>query len=122
MYRMFCKSYRNYMKVNRYETQSCREESHDFRAAITRPIGVLADAALYAGIRKDRNDLLWEVGNLVHAIRQGQERFPSFRAFSWELYGYGFDAEPHDGFPEDVLEEQLKLVDLLLSCHYWQVA
>ncbi|GAU76034.1 hypothetical protein F3D3_0630 [Fusibacter sp. 3D3] len=37
---------------------------------------------------------------------------------SWELWGYGFDGEYHN-VNEDVLEEQLKIIDLLLGTQYW---
>ncbi len=139
MYRMFCMSYLNYMKVNQYEAhqygmhpgsnsssqdtpnrgQHCMEPYRWFRLEITRPIGVLADFTLYSEIRNGGGELFLEVSNLIFAIQHSQDVFPSFRAFSWELRGYGFDAEQHDGFPAEVIEEQLKLIDLLLSCHYW---
>lgn len=45
-------------------------------------------------------------------------KYPAFKVFSWELWGYGFDGKYYD-VDEKELEEQLRLIDLLLSTQYW---
>jgi len=113
MYKMFCRNFQNYLQVNQYH-----EGDQCFRSRITRPIRVLADIQTYQELHKNKELLLREVDSIVHAISRRQDEFPSFKAFSWELYGYGFDSEKGDAVSEENLYEQLKLIDLLLSCHY----
>lgn len=59
-----------------------------------------------------------KVATLLWAINNSSDCFPSFKAFSWELWGYGFDGQQYI-VDKAELEEQLRLVDLLLSTQYW---
>jgi hypothetical protein len=117
MYRMFCLSVNNYLEVNDYSIQN-----QDFRSKITESIKILADIDMYNKLKESKLPIIEEVENLVFQIGQKKDIFPSFNAFSWELEGYGFDKKQSENINEDVIFEQLKLIDLLLSCHYWSVA
>lgn len=114
MYRLFCNNLRNYLDKYIYVGTA-----NDPRLKITEPINVIADPDLYRKFKSLAPPLYTEANNLIYEIGNNIDRFPAFKAFSWELWGYGFDKAKSENCSSDKVEEQLKLVDLLLSCHYW---
>ena len=89
----------------------------EFRLRIIKPLVLLASPEQYKSAEKQA-PLVMETENIIYQIQQKQQFYYSFKAFSWELWGYGFDAVSNELFPYQVVEEQLKLIHLLLSGHY----
>jgi hypothetical protein len=50
-----------------------------------------------------------KLSRIIWAINQNADKYPTFRTFSWELWGYGFDGKYYD-VDEKELEEQLRLI------------
>jgi hypothetical protein len=117
MYNLFCRNLANYHKLNDLDNFA---DSH--RLSITKPLILMSNIELY-NEEKSLNSIHYrEVENLIYEIEQQIRCFPSFKAFSWELWGYGFDKKCHPEFSQNIVFEQLTLIDLLLSCHYWIAA
>jgi len=117
MYKMFCSSFMNYMKMNNYNNND-----NSFRNRMTNPIKVLADIDLYREYKNEGYDIIHEVANLVYIITEKQHIYQNFKAFSWELDGYGFEKSYSNKYDLAMINEQCKLIDLLLSCHFWGAA
>ena len=81
----------------------------------------LADIKSYLN-SKQRNNLYYKkVSNLIYNISQFSRVYPSIDKFIWELWAYGFDIEasPESEIKTDNLKEAAKLIDLLMSTHYF---
>lgn len=127
---MFCASLDNYIKINNYNAIitdmgnniagiDFPDGNTPFRLKIITPVMLMANVKLYNELKNKNPALVKEVENLIYYIDVMKNKYHNFKAFAWELEGYGFEKVPDNSFPAEVVEEQLKLVDLLLSCHYW---
>lgn len=114
MYRIFCESVKNFFIINREG-----EEKNEFRLRIAQPIKGFADKELYNKWKREDKQKFQEVSNLVYEINENKGKFHSFETFSRDLWGYGYEAIKSNNFPKDIIREQLKLIDLLLSMQYW---
>lgn len=117
MYKLFCKNLKIFIDINKNG-----DFTNEFRLKITRPLIVMADLDLYNNSRSNCTSIYKEICNLVFEIESNSNTYPSFKAFSWELWGYDLDNKSYCVFPKEIVSEQLKLIDLLLSCHYWVTA
>jgi hypothetical protein len=113
MYKIFEQNLNNYYKVN-----ECGNPD-EYRLRIAQVLRGLADKNLYDKWKKERPDLYEEVNNLVYEIQQNQSRFHPFEAFSYDLWGLEYNAVRSDKFSKEEIEEQLKLINLLLGTQYW---
>lgn len=116
MYKLFCNNVKNYLYINDYPQSASTPRMKNMEPIIT-----MTDPKQYSTLISKNPELYAEVNNLIYEIGNNTATYVSFKAFSWELWGYGFDMEISDVFPKAIVKEQLKLVDLLLSCHYWIV-
>ena len=78
----------------------------------------LKDISQFRKLKNTDEEYYNELANIIWNINENANRYPSFKVLSWELWGYGFDGEPHNANKEK-LEEQLRMIDLLLSTQYW---
>ncbi|WP_069649760.1 hypothetical protein [Caloranaerobacter ferrireducens] len=110
MYRLYCQNLKNYLEINK------AGNFNEFRLRITRPLLFLADVEKYKKLKKE--DVLYkEVNNLVYEINKN--KYIRFDTFSWELWALDFRSEKDDSFPKEIVDEQLKLINLLLGIQYW---
>jgi hypothetical protein len=115
MYSRFVKNFHNYMSLNKID-----ENFTDYRLSITKPIFGIADIKTLEFWKLNDPKLYEEAAHLLYEISKRKDRIHAFKAFSWELWGYGFDVAELELPLTDRLEEQLKLIELLLGTHYWQ--
>lgn len=114
MYRIFCESVKNFFAINKEG-----EQKNEYRLKIAQPIKALADKSLYFHWKKNEPLKYDEVNNLVYEIDKNKDRLHSFKTFSWDLWGHGYESMPSEEFDEETVREQLKLINLLLSRQYW---
>lgn len=114
MYRIFKQNLNNYFILNKDGDQE-----KEFRLKIVQVFKGIAYKELYEKWAVENRDMYEEVNNLVYEIRKNSDRFRTFESFSWDLWGYDYKAEKSNKFPEDIVEEQLKLINLLLGTQYW---
>ncbi|MGV8145764.1 MAG: hypothetical protein ACLKAK_03660 [Alkaliphilus sp.] len=113
MYKQFCKNVIRFLEINNED---------NYRSKIARELLALSDVEKYKEWRKYDLIKYKEVSLLVHNLGLYKNMFPSLKNFLYELWGYGFDAANLDEIKEESANEMLekaKLVDLLLSTHYW---
>lgn len=112
MYRLYCQNLKNYLEINK------TGDFNEFRLKITRPLLILADVEKYKKLKKEDASYK-EVNNLVYEINKNKDKYPRLSTFSWELWALDFKSEKDDLFPREIVDEQLKLVNLLLGTQYW---
>jgi len=108
MYKQFCKNYKNYVMLNRAGI-----DKNEYRLKIARSIEGLANVELYKRWKQNNDPRCSEVEGIVYEINKRND-IHSFHAFSWELAGYGFEARRSDTADKEELDEQIKLIELLL--------
>jgi hypothetical protein len=94
------------------------EPDDDQRLKLVKMLEPLRDVALFRQLRTMDPEHYKEIEHLIWALGRHVDRYPAFKAFSWELWAYGFDGQRHDEVDEGI-DEQLRLIDLLLSTQYW---
>jgi len=114
MYRIFAQNLNNYFLINKYG-----DSNKEFRLKIAQVLRGMADKTLYEEWAANDIEKYYEINNLVYEIQNNKKRFHTFESFAWDLWGYGYKAEKSNSFASEVVEEQLKLIDLLLGTQYW---
>jgi|LGOV01.1.fsa_nt_gb hypothetical protein len=114
MYRQFVKNIENYLLINYTEN-----EISNYRYEIVKSFNPLTDINIFKKLEKTNIDEYNEISNLIWKLKENIQKYPSFKVLSWELWGYGFDGEKHDIIDQEKFNEQLKIIDLLLSTTYW---
>ena len=99
MYRIFCESYKNFIK-------SFNENS--IRLEIAEPLELITDINRYK-----------KVCDLIYFMQENISRFPRFKAFLWTLSSRNIDAKKYDISKTEELEEQSKLINSFLKLAYW---
>ncbi|WP_026895219.1 hypothetical protein [Clostridiisalibacter paucivorans] len=113
MYKQFCKNFENFLKINK---------SQGYRYKIANEIKVLTDVDTYLKLKEKKHNKYKEISNFIFEVSQYKNQYPDIDKFIWELWGYGFDIEKYDGLNTKLnnkIDEKVKLIDLLLSTHYW---
>jgi len=113
MYKNFCRNLKNYIEINK---NSSKEE---FRIKIIEPFKVLADIDLYHEIKGENSPRIQEVNNLVYQINKEKDKYHPFKQFSEDLWLCGFDSEKSEAIDKSKIDEQLKILKLLLGTQYW---
>ncbi len=115
MYKQFCKNLYNFIDINQ-----CKEES--YRIKIAKDLIDLTNIDTYNKLKEQNHYNYKRISNFIYKLSEYNDKYPSLENFLWELWGYGFDAKKFkeiDSEPEDLIKEKAKLIDLLLSTHYW---
>jgi len=112
MYNQFVKNMEWFLELNK------GADGHDYRYKLVKRLKPLTDINEFNRLRYHDINYYNELENLIWAIGHETEKYPSFKALSWELYGYGFDGKQNHSENKS-LSEQLQIIDLLLGTQYW---
>ena len=110
MYRIFCESYKNFLKT-------FTEES--YRLNIAKPFELIVDIEKFEKEKKIDSDLYKKLCNLLSYMKKNTNKFPKFKAFLWTLKSRNITAEEYDIETNEELEEQAKLINSFLKLAYW---
>ena len=115
MYKQFCKNLKHFIQVNQIEQPNIRLQ-------LAKEILFLTDADDYIKHKRNNTIRYKEIKNFINGLQQYQHQFPALKKFLWELWAYGFDIEEAEDVAEDspeIMIEKVKLIDVLLSTHYF---
>lgn len=112
MYRLYCQNLKKYLEINK------AGNFNEFRLKITSPLLILANVEKYKKLKKE-DTLYKEVNNLVYEINKNKDKYPRLSTFSYELWALDFRSEKDDSISDEIVNEQLKLINLLLGTQYW---
>ncbi len=115
MYRIFCKSYNNYL------FQYTKDKFHDeYRFKIAKSLKLLTNPKEYK-VNKENNSLDYQkVNDLLFYMNQHINEFPKFKAFLWTLESRGMKGKYFGVTQEEDLREQIKLINMFLNLLYWE--
>ncbi|MEA4846856.1 MAG: hypothetical protein VB106_06440 [Clostridiaceae bacterium] len=114
MYRIFCESLKKYMKE--FEEAGAVNE---YRYLTAFPLKLIADLELY-NTEKAKDSMLYkQVRDLLYYMGNNINEYPRFEAFLWTLESRGMTAELYGIASQEDLEEQAKLVNMILNLVYW---
>jgi len=117
MYKQFCKNLINFIAINSSEnTQS------NLRLKIAMEILPLTVVSNYLRHKETDEAQYTKLGNFIFELSKYKQNYPSLEKFLWELWAYGFDSIPYmenQSCVDEFFEEKVKLIDLMLSTHYF---
>ena len=115
MYNQFCKNLNYYMNI------VSDSDGNSARKQIAEVVLPLADLESYMNSKQKSGLYHKKVSGLIYNISQFSGAYPSIDKLIWELWAYGFDIEayPKSEIEADNLKEAVKLIDLLMSTHYF---
>ena len=110
MYRIFCESYKNFLKTF---------EDENYRLKIAKPFELIVNIERFEEEKELQSDLYKRLCHLLTYMQKNIERFPKFKAFLWTLNSRNIVAEKFDEEKSEELEEQAKLINSFLKLAYW---
>lgn len=114
MYRIFCEGFNNYIKE--FEQSGAVDEN---RYLIALPLKLITDLELYKAEKAKHSLRYRQLKDLLYYMENNIEKYPKFKAFLWTLEPRGITAEYYGVESREELEEQSKLVSLILNLAYW---
>lgn len=113
MYSHFCRNLENYFRIH------ADSNPDEYRLKIAQVLRGIPDIKLYNHWKLYDFDMYEELNNLIFEIGENLD-IHGYETFSRDLYYMDFVAEKSDKYSADreKIEEQLKLVDLLLGHQY----
>ena len=110
MYRIFCESYRNFVK-------SFNEENARLR--ISKPLELIVDVNKYKEEEEKESEMYKKVCDLIYFMENNINKFPKLKAFLWTLESRNMKSKKYNISNTEELEEQVKLVNSFLKLAYW---
>jgi hypothetical protein len=102
-----------FLKLNKPE-----EDTSNYRFDLVKELEAIKSVESFNALKDKDLKRFQKLSTIIWALKINVDKYPAFRIFSWELWGYGFDGAYYE-VDEEELEEQLRLIDLLLSTQYW---
>ena len=110
MYRIFCESYKNYIKLF---------DKNSYRHQIANDFELLTDVGKYEEEKSKQSQQYKRISDLMNYIKENIERFPRLKAFLWTLQSRNIDAKKFNVANKEDLEEQTKLINSFIKLAYW---
>ena len=110
MYRIFCESYKNYIKLF---------DENSYRLQIANDFELLTDVGKYEEEKSKQSQQYKRISDLINYIKENIKRFPRLKAFLWTLQARNIDAKKFNVAKKEDLEEQTKLINSFIKLAYW---
>ena len=110
MYRIFCESYKNYIKLF---------DKNSYRLQIANDFELLTDVEKYEEEKSKQSQQYKRISDLINYIKENIKRFPRLKAFLWTLQARNIDAKKFNVAKKEDLEEQTKLINSFIKLAYW---
>ena len=110
MYRIFCESYKNYIKLF---------DKNSYRLQIANDFELLTDVGKYEEEKSKQSQQYKKISDLINYIKENIKRFPRLKAFLWTLQARNIDAKKFNVANKEDLEEQTKLINSFIKLAYW---
>lgn len=90
----------------------------DFRSKISLVFFALIDKATYDAWRLQDPNKYIEASNLIYQIGRNTDNNPLFETLAWDFWACDFEAAESKNYDAEVLEEQLKIINLCVRGQY----
>ena len=114
MYRIFGRNLNNFFRLTNDGNPDL-----EYRLRIAKVLIGLADYALYKSWENENPETYDEINNLIYEIERNADQYHAFKTFASDLWGYGYYAIKDNRFSPEIVEEQLKIINLCLGTQYW---
>ncbi|MHB1394167.1 MAG: hypothetical protein ACYCYE_14070 [Clostridia bacterium] len=114
MYRIFCESLKNYTKE--FEHAGTVDE---YRYLIALPLKLIIDLEMYKTEQAKESILYRQVRDILWFMTNNTNKYPKFEAFLWTFEARRITAKYYGVVSQEDLEEQAKLVNMILNLAYW---
>lgn len=111
MYKVLTRNLKSFFKINSLNADTYRLKMSEIL------IGFM-DINLYEKWKLEDRDKYDEINNLVFEIQNNTHRYHTFKTLSSDLWGYGYNCKSHKRFSKDIVDEQLKLINMCLKNQY----
>lgn len=116
MYRVFCESYKNYLKTY------IEGNGEEYRGMIAKPLALIADVERYFTEKGNESEIFKQLSDLLFYLERNTEQYPCFKAFLWTIESKGMVGSYYGIVSTEDLNEQAKLVQMFLKLMYWDEA
>lgn len=110
MYRIFCESYRNFIKSF---------DKDNSRLKISEPLELIVDIDKYKQEEKKQSELYKKLCDLICFIKENIEKYPKLKVFLWTIESRNIKGKKYNVSNLNELEEQTKLINSFLKLAYW---
>ena len=110
MYRIFCESYKNYIKTF---------DKNSYRLKISNDFELLTDVGKYEEEKSKQSQRYKKISDLINYINENLQKFPRLKAFLWTLESRNIEIKKFNVSKEEDLEEQAKLINSFIKLSYW---
>ena len=110
MYRIFCESYENFIKMY---------DEENYILNIAKPFELIVNTKKYEKEKELESELYKKLCDLLSYMEKNIKRFPKFKAFLWTLNSRNIKSKECNIETKEDLEEQAKLVNSFLKLAYW---
>lgn len=112
IYKALSRNLNNFFKINKDLGEN------NYRLNIAEVLAGLVDINLYEKWKLEDKKKYEELNNIIFQINNNTDRYYTFDTLASDLWGYGYEAEQSDDFSLDIIEDQLKLINLCLRGQY----
>lgn len=103
----------------KYYLSTVESDKSSYRYKIGVPIELMGDYDAYIKGKENSDERYYLLSDLLQYLSKNIDRYPRLKAFLWNLEGRGFEIK-HYGIAKDTdLEEQCKLLDMIVKLAYW---
>ncbi len=113
MYNFFCRNLSSYLMLV--------EGENDYRSRISQVLRGLLDKKLYDRWQYEEPDKYAELNNIIFFMKQRQDKYELFHTLVYDLWALDFKAKKNDRFKLEVVDEQLKLINLCVKGTYLDI-
>ena len=110
MYRIFCESYENFLKI--FSENSCRLE-------VAKIFDLIVDIEKYNKEKSKESEEYKKLCDLIFFMKENTKKFPKLKAFLWTLESREIEPKEYNIAKKEHLEEQTKLANSFLKLAYW---
>lgn len=110
MYSQFCENFRLYLKFHSDDLSK-----NEYLLSLLEPFYGLCNYNTYENWKLSSDIRYYELSNLIYHLENDSPTFVGFEKFYSQLCELGYDSHQSDEFDKDKLEEQLKLLNILLG-------
>ncbi len=111
MYRIFCESYNSI--INDFQPS-------EYRYIIIKPFELLTNQKKYFHEKQENTDTYKKISDFLWYAQNSISKYPRFSVFLWTIESRDMRGEYFGLVNENDLEEQAKILNMILKLAYWE--
>ena len=113
MYRIVCKSYKNYID------DFLPNNTDDYRYKVAKPLRLILKLSLYEE-EKSKNSVDYQkLRHFIYLLKQDINKYPNTKSFLWSLESRGIYGKNYGVLSKEDFSELAKILNMFLKLSYW---